>query len=118
MDGSAPIKHVVARFYLTAGGANPVRDWLKRLPVPDRKQIGHDVRDVEFGWPVGMPLCKALGMGLWEIRSDLPSRRIARVLFCVIEGELLLLHGFIKKTQKTPPSDLQLARKRMKEAKR
>jgi len=65
-----------------------------------------------------MPLCKSLGDGLWEIRSDLPSRRIARVLFCVIEGELLLLHGFIKKTQKTPPSDLKLAKRRMKEAKR
>ena len=68
--------------------------------------------------PVGMPLCKSLGDGLWEIRSDLPSRRIARVLFCVTEGELLLLHGFIKKTQKTPPSDLKLARRRMREAKR
>ena len=105
MAQSVPIKHIVARFYLTTGGANPVRDWLMRLPVLDRKQLGHDIRDVEFGWPVGMPLCKSLGGGLWEIRSDLPSRRIARVLFCVIEGELLLLHGFIKKTQKAPPSD-------------
>ena len=118
MAQSVPIKHIVARFYLTTGGANPVRDWLMRLPVLDRKQVGHDIRDVEFGWPVGMPLCKSLGDGLWEIRSDLPSRRIARVLFCVIEGELLLLHGFIKKTQKAPPSDLKLARRRMKEAKR
>ncbi|MSP37639.1 MAG: type II toxin-antitoxin system RelE/ParE family toxin [Deltaproteobacteria bacterium] len=113
-----PIKRVVARFYLTAAGANPVRDWLMRLPVTDRKHVGHDIRDVEFGWPIGMPLCKSLGDGLWEIRSDLPSRRIVRVLFCVIDGELLLLHGFIKKTQKTPKGDLALAIKRMGEAKR
>ncbi|MFN0314617.1 MAG: type II toxin-antitoxin system RelE/ParE family toxin, partial [Burkholderiales bacterium] len=73
------MKRVVARFYLTATGANPVRDWLKRLPLADRKQVGHDIRDVEFGWPIGMPLCRSLGAGLWEVRSSLPSQRIARV---------------------------------------
>ena len=118
VQGSVSIKRVAARFYLTAAGVNPVRDWLMRLPIADRKQVGHDIRDVEFGWPVGMPLCKSLGDGLWEIRSDLPSRRIARVLFCVIDGELLLLHGFIKKTRKTPKGDLELASKRIREAKR
>ena len=114
--GSAmQVKRVTARFYVTGAGANPVRDWLMRLPVPDRQQIGHDIRAVEFGWPVGMPLCRSLGAGLWEVRSTLPSRRIARVLFCVGGGDLILLHGFIKKTQKTPAGDLQIAAKRMKE---
>ncbi len=108
-------KRVAARFYLTGTGANLVRDWLMRLPVPDRRQIGHDIRDVEFGWPVGMPLCRAMGGGLWEVRSTLPSRRIARVLFCVSEGDLVLLHGFIRKAQKTPSSDLDVPLKRMKE---
>jgi phage-related protein len=109
------LKHVAARFYVTSTGANPVRDWLMKLPAADRKQLGHDIRDVEFGWPVGMPLCRSLGGGLWEVRSTLASRRIARVLFCVGGGELVLLHGFIKKTKKTPPADLALATKRMKE---
>lgn len=109
------IKRIAARFYVTTTGASPVRDWLVRLPVEDRRQVGHDVRDVEFGWPVGMPLCRPMGSGLWEVRSNLPSRRIARVLFCVADSELILLHGFIKKTQKTPTSDLRIATNRMKE---
>lgn len=109
------LKAVTARFYLTPAGNNPVRDWLTALPLEDKRQIGHDIRDVEFGWPVGMPLCKNLGDALWEVRSSLPSGRIARVLFCVVDSELVLLHGFIKKTQKTPKGDLDLARKRKKE---
>ena len=110
-----PIKRIAARFYLTAAGGNPVRDWLMQLPAADRQQVGHDIRDVEFGWPVGMPLCRSLGVGLWEVRSTLPSRRIARVIFCARDGELILLHAFIKKTQKAPANDLALAMKRMKE---
>lgn len=86
-----------------------------RLPVADRQQVGHNIRDVEFSWPVGMPLCRSLGTGLWEVRSTLPSQRVARVLFCMVGGELILLHGFIKKTQKAPAVDLTLAMKRMKE---
>jgi phage-related protein len=111
-------KKVPARFYLTASGGNPVRDWLMGLPLADRRHVGHDVGAVEYGWPVGMPLCRSLGDGLWEVRSSLPSRRVARVLFCVVRGELILLHGFVKKTQKTPPDDLALARKRQKEVER
>jgi phage-related protein len=72
---------------------------------------------LQFRWPVGMPLCRALGDGLWEVRSSLTTNRIARVLFCFIEGRLLALHGFIKKTQKTPVTELELARKRMSEFK-
>lgn len=109
------LKRVRARFYLTSTGSNPVRDWLLSLPVEDRRQLGHDMGTVEYGWPIGMPLCRSLGDGLWEVRSSLPSRRIARVLFCLVAGELILLHGFIKRTRKTPLDDLSLARRRQKE---
>jgi phage-related protein len=109
------IKKIPARFYLTGTGGNPVRDWLMELPREDRKQIGFDIGAVEYGWPVGMPLCRSLGDGLWEVRSSLSSRRIARVIFCIVAGEMILLHGFIKKSQKTPPADLALARKRKRE---
>ena len=112
------LKLITARFYLIPTGVNPVREWLIDLPVDDRRQIGHDIRDVEFGWPVGMPLCRAMGRGLWEIRSTLPSRRIARVLFGIVGGDLVLLHGFVKKTRKTPAADLALARRRLKEVER
>ena len=102
-------------FYRTAGGADLVRDWLRSLPAEDRQVIGTDLLTVQLGWPVGMPLCRALGGGLWEVRSNLPGRRIARVLFFVHEGHIGVVHGFIKKTQKTPVDDMALARKRMKE---
>ena len=108
-------KKVPARFYLTPTRANPVRDWLAGLPAENRRRIGHDIGTVEYGWPLGMPLCRSLGDGLWEVRSSLPSRRIARVLFCLVGSDLVLLHGFIKKTQKTPADDLALARRRKKE---
>ena len=85
------------------------------LPIADRQCIGRDLAVVQFGWPVGMPLCRPLGGGLWEVRSTLSSRRIARVLFVFHEGRIGIVHGFVKKTQKTPPEDLELARKRMKE---
>ncbi len=104
-------------FYRTAGGVEPVTDWLRSLPQADRRKIGGDLAVVQFGWPVGMPLCRPLGSGLWEVRSDLPSRRIARLLFFAHEGRLGVVHGFIKKTQKTPQDDIELARKRMKEMK-
>ena len=105
-------------FYRSSTGVEPVRDWLRDLPEKDRRTIGVDLATlatVQFGWPVGMPLCRALGGGLWEVRSDLPSHRIARILFCVYEGRIGIVHGFIKKTPKTPPDDIELARKRLKE---
>ena len=102
-------------FYRTPGGAEPVRDWLNGLPQEDRRTLGHDIGMVEFGWPVGMPLCRSLGGGLWEVRSSLIQGQIARVMFCTAQGRMVLLHGFVKKTQKTPQSDLNLARKRQKE---
>ena len=95
-------------------GREPVREWLKALAAADRKAIGEDIKDVEFSWPIGMPLCRSLGGGLWEVRSDLPLGRIARVLFCVRNGRMVLLHGFIKKSQKTPIAERNIALRRMK----
>ena len=103
------------RFYRTAAGREPVLDWLRKLDKADRRVIGFDLTRVQFGWPIGMPLVRNLGDGLWELRSDLRSDRIARLLFCLHEGMLVVLHGFIKKTQKTSPNELAIARRRMKE---
>jgi len=102
-------------FYRTRGGAEVVRDWLRSLDDADRQAVGLDLMRVQYRWPVGMPLCRALGDGLWEVRTSLPSNRIARVLFSVQQGRILVLHGFIKKTQKTLPDDLVLARRRSRE---
>jgi len=109
------LKKLPAAFYQSPNGSEPVRDWLKSLPEQDRKVVGNDIAAAEYGWPVGMPLCRSLGNGLWEIRSNLLSRRIARVIFCVTRGKMILLHGFIKKTQKTQKYDLDLARRRKTE---
>ena len=92
-----------------------MRDWLRGLDESDRNAIGQDLMRVQYRWPVGMPLCRSMGEGLWEVRSNLPSNRIARVLFSVHQGRILILHGFIKKTRKTPDEDLDLARKRRRE---
>jgi phage-related protein len=104
-------------FYRTAAGSEVVRDWLRALEARDRNAIGQDLMRLQFRWPVGMPLCRAMGDGLWEVRSDLPSSRIARMLFSIRQGKILVLHGFIKKTQKTPDEDIALARKRKREFK-
>jgi len=102
-------------FYRTSAGAEPVLDWLRSLSATDRREVGRDLMRAQWRWPLGMPLCKPMGQGLWEVRSRLATNRIARVVFCVHEGEMVALHGFIKKTQKTAPDDLALAIKRMKE---
>jgi phage-related protein len=110
------LKRLPAHFYRSARGREPVREWLKGLEAEDRKVIGEDIKDVEFSWPIGMPLVGSLGRELWEVRSRLPRGRLARVIFCVEQGHMVLLHGFIKKTQKTPQHDLELAFKRSKGA--
>jgi phage-related protein len=102
-------------FYRTQAGTEPVRIWLRSLPEVDRRIVGTDLRRVQSGWPIGMPLCRSLGGGLWEVRSTLASKRVARVLFFVHEDRIGIVHGFIKKTQATPAEVLELARKRMKE---
>ena len=108
-------KRLQAVFYRSAMGAEPVRDWLKALPRDDRRVVGFDIATAEFGWPVGMPLCRPLGGGLWEVRSNLGQGRIARVIFAASHSRMVLLHGFVKKTQKTRQSDLELGRQRQKE---
>jgi phage-related protein len=102
-------------FYRTPAGTEVVRNWLRALEERDRNAVGQVLMRVQFRWPVGMPLCRAMGDGLWEVRTSLPSNRISRVLFCVVKERIVVLHGFIKKTQKTPDEDLTLARKRNRE---
>lgn len=110
-----PPSKIPVVFYRTAGGREVVRDWLRGLAEKDRNAIGQDLMRIQYRWPVGMPLCRAMGDGLWEVRTDLPSSRIARVLFSVAQGRIIVLHGFIKRSRKTPDEDLLLARKRKKE---
>ncbi len=102
-------------FYQTDARNVPVRDWLVGLAEVNRREIGQDLQRVQFRWPVGMPLVRPMGKGLFEVRTSLPDGTIARVMFCFQGGELYALHGFIKKANKTPASDLELARKRQKE---
>ncbi|MEP7353677.1 MAG: type II toxin-antitoxin system RelE/ParE family toxin, partial [Acidobacteriota bacterium] len=110
-------KKLPASFYLSANGREPVRDWILALSPEDRKLVGRDIQKVEFGWPLGMPYCRSLGQGLWEVRSDLTRGKIARVIFCIARNQMVLLHGFVKKTQKTPQLSIDLALKRMQEVK-
>ena len=102
-------------FYQTESGNMPVRDWLLCLPEANRREVGQDLQRVQFRWPVGMPLVKPMGKGLFELRTSLPDGMIARVLFCFEDAELYALHGFIKKTRSAPAADLELARKRKRE---
>ena len=101
-------------FYQSEAGNEPVREWLKSLEKADMKVIGEDIKTVQMRWSLGMPLVRKLETGLWEVRSHLDGKRIARVLFTVKDDEMVLLHGFEKDSKKTPKSDLELARKRRK----
>ena len=101
-------------FFKTEAGNEPVREWLKELSKEDCKVIGTDILTVQYAWPVGKPLVDNLGDGIWEVRSRLDNR-IARTLFAVVDQEIVLLHGFIKKQQRTPQDELELAKKRKKQ---
>ncbi len=101
-----------AVFFRTNMGREPVREWLKKLDKNDRKAIGEDIKLLQFRWPLGMPLVRKLESGLWEVCSHLVDGRIARVLFTVNGHQIALLHGFVKKSRKTPANDLKLARSR------
>ena len=105
------------RFFRTEAGTEPVREWLKGLPAIARKTIGEDIKTVQFGWPLGMPLVDHLGGDIWEVRVKLPTR-IARVLFAIESNVMVLLHGFIKKSRATPKSDLDLAKDRLRQLRR
>jgi phage-related protein len=114
-----PRKRVTALFYKTEAGGEPVREWLKELSKKERRLIGEDIRTAELGWPVGMPVCRLLGDALYEVRTDLPGGRKSRVLFYIDKNSnMVLLHAFIKKTQKTPAADKDLALKNMRKHKR
>ena len=111
MDHPEPILSV--SFFKTETGREPVREWLKSLPRECRRILGEDLKIVPFGWPLGMPLVRKLDRDLWEVRIRLPAG-IARVLFTAGDGQMVLLHGFIKKSQKTPQDDLRLAKSRLR----
>jgi phage-related protein len=101
-------------FFKTDTGREPVREWLKSLSTEDCKTIGTNILTVQYAWPLGKPLVDNLGDGVWEVRSRVDNR-IARTLFAVVNQEIVLLHGFIKKTQKTPDDELELAKKRKRQ---
>jgi phage-related protein len=101
-------------FFRTEAGNEPVREWLKSLPREDCRKVGADILTVQYRWPIGKPLVDNLGEGIWEVRSRL-ANRIGRTLFAIVDEEIVMLHGFLKKQQKTPPADLALARKRKKQ---
>ena len=103
-------------FFQTEAGREPMREWLKALPRAERKAIGEEIKTVQFGWPLGIPIVRKMEAGLWEVRVRLGDR-IARVFFTVEQDVLVLLHGFIKKGQKTPKKELDLARKRLAQIK-
>lgn len=111
-DSSDNVKRLPVEFYRSEKGIEPVRDWLKSLDNLDKTKIGQAVKMLEYGWPVGMPTCRPLRNGLYEVRTTLPSNREARIFFCVHNERMVLLHGIIKKTQKTPQRDLIIARNR------
>lgn len=117
MGMSDSLKILPARFFKTASGTEPVREWLKDLDKDDSRIIGGDIRTLEYGWPIGMPVCRSIKgyRDLWEVRSHISDGRIARVIFHISGGEMILLHGFIKKTQQTSQQDLELADKRRRE---
>jgi len=111
-DSSDNVKRLPVEFYRSEKGIEPVRDWLKSLDNLDKTKIGQAVKMLEYGWPVGMPTCRPLRNGLYEVRTTLPSNRETRIFFCIHNEHMVLLHGIIKKTQKTPQRDLTIARNR------
>jgi phage-related protein len=109
-ESNGPVLRVL--FYRTGSGNEPVRQWLKDLERTDRKAIGEDLKTAQYGWPLGMPLIRKIEADLWEVRSHI-TQGVARVIFTVSEGTMVLLHGFVKKSQKIPPADLRTARQRL-----
>ena len=105
-------KRIRADFFKTAHGNEPARDFLKALPLEDKKSVGADIMAVEMLWPIGYPKVRKLDSDLWEVRSDISDKRICRVMFTVCDGKMILLHAFIKKTQKTPKDDFELGKAR------
>lgn len=107
-------KTLPVRFFATTSGSEPVREFLMELSDDDRRTVGIQIAKIEFGWPIGMPVCRLLRDNLYEVRVNISSGRIVRVLFTPFDGEAILLHAFIKKTQKTPVKEIDVAIKRKK----
>jgi phage-related protein len=110
-----PKPRIPVIFYRSASGREPVREWLRDMDPEDRRVVGLDLMRVQEQWPIGMPVCRSLGQGLWEVRSNLPGGRTARIMFFIAKDRIGAVHGFIKKTRSTPNEDLALASRRMKE---
>ena len=113
-DNERPKAILAVRFFKTALGKEPVREWLKACPAETRRTIGEDIKTVQFGWPLGMPLVRKMNPGLWEMRSRLKDG-IVRVFFTVYEDMMILLHVFVKKGQKTPSKEIEITKRRLKE---
>lgn len=111
MEHKGPVLQVI--FYRSESGVEPVREWLNELRKEDRKAVGEDIKTAQFGWPLGMPLIRKIEKGLWEVRSNI-TNGIARTFFTVEKSTMVLLHGFVKKSQETPPNELQTARRRLR----
>ena len=111
MEQREPVLRVI--FYRSENGTEPVREWLKELRRENRKTVGEDIKTAQFGWPLGMPLIRKMEKGLWEVRSNIRDG-IARTFFTIEEDTMVLLHGFVKKSQETPPNELHTARRRLR----
>ncbi len=111
MDDRVPILRVF--FYRSENGNEPVREWLKELRKEDRRTVGEDIKTAQFGWPLGMPLIRKIEKDLWEVRSNITDG-IARTFFTVNGDTMVLLHGFVKKSQETPQNELKTARRRLR----
>lgn len=110
MSNAEVILNVV--FFRTITGKEPVREWLLSLSQEQKKAIGTEIKVVQYGWPLGMPVVRKMSADLWELRVNIPDG-IARVLFTVDNNLMILLHGFIKKSQKTPDNELKTAQNRL-----
>jgi len=108
-------KKINVVFYQSPSGKEPVREWRRSLGPYDRQIVGNDIKTVEYGWPIGMPVSRPLGNKLYEVRSNISDKRIVRVIFTILDDWMVLLHAFIKKSQQTPKEEIDLAIKRLKE---
>jgi len=111
------MKKITSLFYTNSNNKKPVREWLLSLDKADRKIIGEDIKTVEYAFPIGMPVCRKLGSKLYEVRSNITDKRISRVIFTIVSEYMILLNGFIKKDQKTPKAEIDLALSRKKDIK-
>ena len=111
------MKKITALFYENSNNKKPVREWLYSLSKEDRQTIGEDIKTVEYGFPIGMPVCRRLENKIYEVRSNISNKQIARVIFAVVDEYMVLLNGFIKKSQKTPKKEIDLAKQRLKDIK-